>query len=115
MFSAKVVWFTTIFQFHGSHLEFNRMSDTGLSYSWITKYLLQKLFNVPNNLGMNPFSGPIGHFETQLRPYWIFQVSNTGISYTRIEQTFAKVVRSTQYPGHKKPNCGHLGFLRCQI
>ena len=43
------------------------------------KLIQRKLTGAPNNLGLESFPDPVGHFGAPWRPFWIFQVLIEGV------------------------------------
>ena len=47
--------------------------------AWIKKLIQRKLTGAPQNLGVDPFPDPVGHFGAPWRPFWIFEVLIEGM------------------------------------
>ena len=47
--------------------------------AWIEKLIQRKLKGAPQNLGVDPFPDPVGHFGAPWRPFWIFEVLIEGM------------------------------------
>ena len=45
----------------------------------IKKLIQRKLTGAPQNLGVDPFPVPVGHFGAPWRPFWIFEVLIEGM------------------------------------
>ena len=45
----------------------------------IKKLIWRKLTGAPQNLGVDPFPDPVGHFGAPWRPFWIFEVLIEGM------------------------------------
>ena len=45
----------------------------------IQKLIWQKWLEMANNLGLDPFPEPVGHFGAPWRPFWIFEVLIEGM------------------------------------
>ena len=60
---------SVFFQFHFSVATFSHRRSAR-----IKKLILRKLLKMANNLGLDPFPDPVGHFGAPWRPFWILQV-----------------------------------------
>ena len=73
MFFNTIPLFPLLFSFFLFFSVFSVVYFSHRRSARIKKLIQRKLFKMANNLGIDPFQDPVGHFGGPWRPFWILQ------------------------------------------